>query len=279
MDEQKRRIGRTGIAVSLVLFVVKLWAGILSGSAAVLSDALGAFLDALAYATLYFTLRVQDRAADENHPFGHRRAEPLGGLLIAIFASVLGATVIRDSVIGLFEPGTVRSSLLSYWLIGTSIALKSGMAVWYYRESNASASPALKAAYVDSRNDVASSGAALLGYAYGGAVDNLAALAIGAWIIYSGFRVGLENVGYLMGEAPPGAVLDAIRSEAMAVPGVAGLHDLRAHYVGDRIHVELHVEIDRNTTLQNAHDIGVAVKRRLKSLDAVQDAFIHIDPV
>lgn len=279
IERQKRRIGRIGIAVSLVLFGIKLWAAVLSDSAAVLSDALNAFLDVLAYSAVYVSIRVQDRGADENHPFGHRRAEPLGGLLIAIFASVLGATIIRDSLIELYQPGSVRTSPLSYWLIAISIALKAGMALWYFRGSKRSTSPALRASYVDSRNDVFSSVLALFGYVYGGAFDAAAASAIGAWIVYSGFRIGLENIGYLMGQAPPSDILDSIRDRAMSIGGIKGLNDLRAHYIGDRIHLELHVEVDRNTTLQRAHDIGVEVKRSLESLDLVQDAFIHIDPV
>lgn len=278
-DRRKRRIGRAGIAVSLFLFAIKLWAGILSGSTAVLSDALNAFLDVLAYSAVHMSMRVHDRGADENHPFGHRRAEPLAGLLISVFASVLGATIIRDAGLGLFQPGEVRTSPLSFWLIAISIALKAGMAVWFFRGSKSSSSPALRAAFVDSRNDVLSSLLALLGFVYGGVVDDVAALGIGAWIIYSGARVGLENIGYLMGEAPPSEVLEAIRKRALTTPGVVGLNDLRAHHIGDRIHVELHIEVDRNTTLKRAHDIGVLVKRDLESLDIVQDAFIHIDPV
>ena len=275
----KRRIGRAGIAVSLFLFVIRLWAGILSESTAVLSDALNAFLDVLAYTAVYLSMRVQERAADENHPFGHRRAEPLGGLMISIFASVLGAAIIRDAGLGLLEPGEVHTSPLSFWLIAVSIALKAGMAAWYYHGFTRSPSPALRASFVDSRNDVLSSLVALLGFAYGGAADDAAALAIGVWIIYSGVRVGLENVGYLMGEAPPAPVLAAVKKRALEVPGVSGLNDLRAHYIGDRIQLELHIEVDRNTTLKEAHDIGVAVKRAVESLDVVQDAFIHIDPV
>jgi len=278
-NRKKRRIGRIGIAVSLFLFAIKLWAGILSGSTAVLSDALNAFLDVMAYTAVYVSMRVHDRGADENHPFGHRRAEPLGGLLISIFASVLGATIIRDAGLGLLEPGLVHTSPLSFWLITVSIMLKAGMTLWFYRGARSSHSPALRAAYVDSRNDVFSSLLALFGFVYGGAWDDAAALGIGAWIVYSGVRIGLENIGYLMGQAPPSEILERIRDRALLIPGVVGLNDLRAHYIGDRIHVELHIEIDRDTTLSKAHDIGVAVKRDLESLDVVQDAFIHIDPV
>lgn len=276
---RKLRIGITGILLSVLLFAMKSWAGIASGSIAVISDALNAFLDMLAYTAAYVSLRIQDAQADENHPFGHRRAEPLAGLLFAVFASVLGATILRDAVAGLFAPGTVRRGLFPALLLVAGIVVKGGMAVGYYRGARATQSPVLRAGYIDSRNDVFSSAVALAGYFGGGRIDDLAALAIGAWIVVSGVRVGLENIGYLMGEAPPAEVLASIRRTALAVPGVQGLNDVRAHYVGDQIHVEVHVEIDRALTLQAAHDIGVAVRRRLEAIDEVHEAFIHIDPV
>lgn len=277
--KDKIRRGSAGVLLSAALCAVKIWAGTISGSTAVLSDALNAFLDVLAYSAILVSVRIQDRGADSNHPFGHRRAEPLGGLLIAVFASVLGAIIIRDAILDLFDPGSVRISPLSVWLLLIGLAIKSAMAVSYLTGHKRGPSPAMKAAYVDSRNDVFASLVALFGFFYGGRWDDAAALAIGAWIVYSGVRIGLENVGYLMGESPGDELLDLVRRRAQDVPGVLGLNDLRAHFVGDRIHLELHIEVDKLTPLQRAHDIGVQVKRDLEALALVQDAFIHIDPI
>lgn len=279
VDRRKRRLGAAGVGVSLVLFGLKAWAAARSASAAVLSDALNAFLDVLTYSVAYVSIRVQDMVPDEDHPFGHRRAEPLAGVLFAVFASALGAAVVRDAAGGLLQPGVVRHDPLSVGLVGASIAIKSAMAVWYRRGAKSTQSPALQASFIDSRNDVLSSTVALVGFRIGGYADAVAALGIGLWIIASGIRVGLENVGYLMGKAPSREVQEAILAAAGAVPGVRGLHDLRAHYVGDRIHVELHVELDRDLTLAEAHEIGEAVRRAVEAMELVQEAFIHIDPV
>lgn len=272
-------LGTAGIAVSLFLFALKTWAGVRSGSAALFSDALNAFLDVVTYAAAYVSMRVQERSPDENHPFGHRRAEPLAGLLFAVFAAVLGATVLKDAIGGLIQPPVVRRDALSFGLVGVGIAVKAAMALWYRRGAKTTQSPALRAGFIDSRNDVLASIVAVLGFGLGGLVDAVAASIIGCWIIGSGIRVGMENIGYLMGQAPDEAVRKALIAQATAVDGVLGVHDLRAHYVGDRIHVELHIEVDRDTSLARAHDIGVSVQRRLESLTIVQDAFIHIDPV
>lgn len=279
LERRKRTLGRAGVAMSLVLFALKTWAGARSGSVALLSDALNAFLDIVTYSIAYVSMRVHERSPDADHPFGHRRAEPLAGLLFAVFAAVLGATVLSDAAGAVVAPAEVQRDALTFGLVGASIALKAVMAVWYRSAAKVTGSPVLRAGFVDSRNDVLASAVAVTGFGLGGTVDAAAAILIGGWIIASGVRVGMENIGYLMGKAPAAEVSREILETARDVDGVLGVHDLRAHYVGDRVHVELHIEVDRNMSLERAHDIGVAVQRRLESLAVVQNAFIHIDPV
>src|SRR5690554_3962768 len=107
-------MGKVGIFLSVLLLLLKAWAAVISSSTAVLSDALNAFLDVVTYTAVYVCIRIQDRAADDNHPFGHRRAEPLAGLLVAVFASVLGATIVRDAFMGLFQPSAVHVDPFSF---------------------------------------------------------------------------------------------------------------------------------------------------------------------
>lgn len=279
-DDTKQRMGRVGVLASLALLIVKASAAALSGSIAVVSDAVNAFLDLLAYTAVYFSMRIHERHPDENHPFGHRRAEPLAGFFFAVIASVLGTSILRDAVMGFFSEGEpVREAPFAAALVGIALAVKGAMAAWYFAAWRSTQSPALRASFVDSRNDVLSSALALSGLLLGGALDEAAAVLIGAWIVYSGVKVGLENVGFLMGKAPDAEIVERIRRVALEVPGITGLNDLRAHYVGDVIHVELHIEIARETTLEKAHDIGVEVRRRLEAVEPVHKAFIHIDPV
>jgi len=272
-------MGAAGVALSLFLFSFKGWAALRSGSSAVLSDALNGFLDVLTYSVAFVSMRVHEQHPDEDHPFGHRRAEPLAGLLFAVFASALGATVLRDALRSLFRPGAIEDDPVTIGLVLTGIAVKGAMAAWFYLGAKRTGSPALRAGFVDSRNDVLTSSLALAGFRAGGRFDGIAALAIGAWIIVSGIRVGLENVGYLMGAAPSQAVQREILAAAQAVPGVRGIHDVRAHYVGDRVHVQLHVELDKDLTLAEAHAIGDEVRQAVEAIELVQKAFIHLDPV
>lgn len=279
-ETHRRRLTWAGIVAAVVLFACKLAAGLVSGSIAVMSDALNSLFDIASYTAMYVSVRVQDRQPDYDHHFGHRRAEPVAGLLIAIFAAILGATLLKDAVLSLFvEPPPITATPLAAFALLLSIAVKGSLAVFYKRAARDNESPALQAGYVDSRNDVAASGVALAGYWLSGSLDSLAGAVIGIWILLSGVRIGLHNLGFLMGKAPNVDILNRFHTEARAVPHVLGSHDVRAHYVGDRLHVEIHIEVPETLSLREAHDVAVAVQRRLESLEDVQSAFVHIDPV
>lgn len=279
-EVRRNRLTVTGVVTAVLLFVLKLGAGLSSGSIAVISDALNSLFDIFTYTAMHISVRIQNRQPDDDHHFGHRRAEPLAGLLIAIFAGILGATLLKDALVSLFlPPQPIVFSLMPVVVLLFSIAVKSVLA-WLYRgEARSARSPALHAGYIDSRNDVTASTVALIGFWIGGTFDSIAAGIIGGWILYSGVRVGLENIGYLMGKAPSTDVLTTLHREAASVQGVLGAHDLRAHYVGDRVHVEIHIEVDERLSARQAHDIAVIVQYRLERVHSVQTAFVHVDPV
>lgn len=279
-SNRKLRLTLIGVLTSILLFALKLIAGLTAGSLAIISDALNSLLDILAYSAVYVSVRVHERKPDADHHFGHRRAEPLAGLLVALIATILGISLVKDAVFSLFStPHAPTLAAGPVAVLVTSMVIRGLLAIRYRAEALRSRSAAMFASYVDSRNDVMASGLALIGYTLGSPIDDVAAIAIGAWILYSGGRVGLENLGYLMGAAPSDEVLQRIRETAAATPHVLGLNELKAHYVGDQIHVEVHIELDEALSLREAHDIGVAVRWRLEALDEVQTAFVHIDPV
>jgi cation diffusion facilitator family transporter len=279
LDMQKNYLTRAGIALAILLLGLKLWASIATKSMAVLSDALNSFLDIFSYSVIHFSVQLHDTQADKNHPFGHRRAEPLAGLIIAIFAGILGATIIKDSFLGIFEEHKVYLNNISIGIMIFAIISKIIIASLYKIFAKKYNSPALDASFVDSRNDVFASSIAILGMIVGGYLDHIAGLLIGIWIIYSGASLGFKNLKFLMGHIPPKEIMESIEKEAMKIHGVIGFNDLRAHYVGDVIHVELHIEVDDQLSVRDAHDIGITVRDKLEALPIIQKAFIHIDPI
>ena len=268
---------------NLFLFTIKIWAALVSGSIALLSEAFNSLTDIVSSIAVFICVRISDKEADEGHPFGHSRAEPVAGIVVAVFAGILGFEVIRTSFNRLVMGKEVFVGTLTLFVPVITAVLKGAM-FWYFRRvGRAAISPAIIASSVDSLSDVFVAIAALvgiagvrMGYWY---LDPMAGLVISLWIIYTGYRIGMENIDYLMGKAPDAALMDDIKRAALMVKGVKAINTARAHYVGPFIQVEMHVEVPMDLSTSDSHAIGKEVERNIERIGAIQKAFIHIDPV
>jgi len=266
-----------------LLFCLKLWVALFSGSVALLSDAFNSLADIISSIAVFVCVRVSGKAPDEGHPFGHSRAEPIAGMIVAILAGILGFEIIRESVGMLLRSGEVVVSPLVVAVPVITIAVKLMMFFYFKAVGKAVNSPAITASSVDSFCDVFAALAALagilgvyLGYPF---LDPVAGLLISLWIIYTGYSIGVENIDYLMGKAPGVEFIAQIEEAACRVGGVVGTNTLRAHYVGHYIHVELHVEVAKEISTLQSHEICVSVEQAIESMDKIAKAFVHIDPV
>ena len=271
------------IFVNIILFSIKLYAFSLSGSLAILSDGFNSLTDIVSSIIIFLAVRVSVKQADIDHPFGHRRAEPIAGLFMAVIASILGFEVVKDSIISFFQPKSIRITYDVFIILIVSVVLKAVISGIFYYVSKRVKSPALKASSIDYRNDVLISISVLIGSYLVDAgytvMDSIIALAVGMFIIYSGFIIGLENIGYLMGKSPDTETIDRLKKIALSIDGVKDLNDVRAHYLGMYIQLEIHIEVDKNLPTSVSHDIGKKVQQELLKDEEVDFAFIHVDPV
>ncbi|CAN5307719.1 hypothetical protein BH18GEM1_BH18GEM1_04870 [soil metagenome] len=281
---QARRATFVGIGGNALLFAVKGFVGVVSGSIALISDALNSLVDVVASIGISYSVAVSQRAPDQDHPFGHARAEPLAALGVAIFTAILGFSVGRAAVERLLE-GTA-SIRVPGWALGALLFSMAGnflLARYLRRRGEALDSPAILANAVECENDIWTSLAALVGV--GGAVagfptvDPLAGVVVGVWIVWGGYRFGRRNIDYLMGKSPRPELLERIRDAALRVGGVKGVHDVRGHHVGHRIHVEVHIEVDEDLRTRQSHDVAGAVRQLIERLPVIDRAFVHVDPV
>jgi cation diffusion facilitator family transporter len=272
-----------GLVTNIVLFFLKLIGGIVSGSLALLSDSFNSLMDILASLAIFFAVRIGAKTADQDHPFGHRRAEPIAGLIVAIFAAILGFEVISDAFRGFFEPRDLDISLVIFIIIIASIVIKIYMYILFRREGKKLKSPALLASSVDYRNDILVSSSVLLGTLFGyfgyPVGDTIVALFIGCFIVYSGFKIGMENVDFLMGKVPSVDIIEHLKEKALSISGVMQLNEVRAHYLGNFIQVEIHIEVDKRLSTEKSHEIGKKVQDLLQEEEIVDYAFVHVDPV
>ncbi|MBI5235010.1 MAG: cation transporter [Deltaproteobacteria bacterium] len=271
------------IAGNAGLFGLKLVAGVSSGSIALISDALNSLSDVAASVATYVCVRISGKEADEGHPFGHGRAEPIAGLIIAVLAGILGFEVIRASINRLLTHEAIDVNAFTLAVPVVTMIAKGAMYAHFKVVGLRTESPALMATATDSVMDVFVALAALIGIAgayYGWPVlDPIAGLVISLWIIRAGYMIGMENIAYLMGQAPPSEMMQRIKEAALSVDGVKAINTARAHYVGSFIHVEIHIEVDKSLTTLDSHAIGKRVQRGVETIKAIEKAFVHIDPV
>jgi len=266
-----------------LLLVLKLWAGLLSGSIALLSDAINSLSDIVSSIATFICVRISGQEADEGHPFGHSRAEPVAGMIIAVLAGILGFEILKESIKRFIYPVTPEVGFFALSVPVVTIILKLFMSLYFSRTGKEINSPALKATALDSLMDIFVAGAALVGLA--GArlgfpiLDPLAGFIISLWIMYTGYKIGMENIDYLMGRAPEPALMKDIERETLAVEGVLAYNTVRAHYVGNFIHVEIHIDVDKTLSTATSHEIGKSVEDRVESLPSIEKTFVHIDPV
>jgi len=281
---QARRATAVGILGNALLFALKGGVALATGSIALLSDAFNSLVDVVASVGIYASVEVAHREPDTDHPFGHHRAETIAALGVAIFTAILGFEIARAAVERLVAgPAPIRAGQWAAACLVVSMAGNLALARYLRRRGMALESPAILANAVECENDIGASLAALVGVAGAmlgwPAVDPAAGIVVGAWIVWGGYRFGRQNIDYLMGKSPARELLDGIRGAALAVPGVRGVHDLRAHYVGHRVHVELHVEVDEELPTRQSHDVGGAVRHAVERMEAIDRAFVHVDPV
>ena len=255
----------------------------LSGSTALLATTVDSATDLVYTLFMAWGLWRSQQPADEGHPQGHGRIEPVVGVVIAMMMSVAAWEVARRAIGGLWgEPVTFAWGLPAAVLIGSALV----KVVMYFAVrglGERARSPGILASARDNLADVISALAALAGVLAANWIhplaDPLAGLAVAAWIFRNALDILRENVGYLVGRAAEPELVARIHAAACAVDGVEGVHRVIADYVGPQVRAELHADVDGDMSFHDAHEISGAVQAAVEALDEVDLAFVHLEPV
>ena len=272
-----------GIALNIVLFAVKLAAGLLSGSIAIMADAFNSLSDAASSLVTLIGFRLSGKKPDPNHPFGHGRLEYVAGLIVAMLVVVVGANLLRSSIGEVAAPKDVAVTPLTAGILIASAGVKLYMCLYNRALGKRIDSTAMRAASADSLGDMLSTSAVLAALLVarltGWHIDGWAGLAVSLFILYSGFDAVRETVSPLLGEAPSKELMDSITREVMGGEHVLGIHDLVVHDYGPgRRMISLHAEVPADGNLLAIHDEIDRIERRLRE-ELNCDAVIHMDPV
>ncbi|WP_207591017.1 cation diffusion facilitator family transporter [Halomontanus rarus] len=278
-----RRVGLVVLGVNLLLVVGKLLVWYQSGSLAVGSEAVNSLTDVGYSVVIVAGLYLTTQPPDSQHPHGHERIEPFVSLFVAVAIFVAGGLILWRALESLSTGDvTVATGPWAILILAFTGGAKFLLYRYCLRIGEVHNSPSIVATAMDNRNDVLTAGAALVGVAGAQAgfpiLDPIAAVAVAVGIVYSGVDIVRDNIEYLVGGAPPENLRREIIRRAITHSEVEGVHDVIAHYVGPEIDVSLHVEVEGDHTLLEAHDIESDIVQRIQEIPEVDDVFVHVDP-
>ena len=275
--------GAVGIGCNVVLFLMKLVVGLLSGSVSIMADAMNNLSDASGSIVTLIGFRFADKPADAHHPYGHARAEYLSGLAVAALILAIGFELVKTSVQKIFAPAAVEFSLVLAVILVVSVGIKLWMAIFNRKLGKMIGSTALMATSADSRNDCVATtavlAAALVEHFFDLRVDGWMGLGVAAFILYSGWNLARETISPLLGESVDPELRAKIVDHVQKHPKVLGYHDLMVHDYGPgKRYASLHVEMDYREDPMECHEIIDALEWECLRSHNVH-LVIHYDPV
>ena len=275
--------GILGIILNVILFAIKLTAGILTGAISILADAVNNLSDAGSSIVTMVGFKLSGIKPDKSHPFGHGRIEYVAGLIVSIAIIVMGVEIFSSSISKVLNPVSVKFSVISMIILAVSIVVKFWMYFYNKKIAKMINSPALKATATDSISDAVSTLVVLIGMLishYGNInIDAYLGIAVAMFIFYSGYNACKDTISPLVGEAPDKELVNKIVELVMSHKEIKGMHDFIMHsYGSNRILLTFHAEVDSRGDVFEIHDIIDDIERDIKSEYNVQTT-IHMDPI
>jgi cation diffusion facilitator family transporter len=281
----KTRAAAVSIVSNSLLIVLKLAAGVITGSIAIITEAIHSSIDLVASLVAFFSVRKADEPADESHPYGHQKVENLAAGIEGMLILAGAAVIVIESVRRLVDVPEVESLGIGLAVIGFSAVANVGVSAYLYRQAARTDSPALEGDAAHLRTDAMTSFGVLIGLSVVEvtgieAFDPITALVVAAAIVVAGLRIITRTSRVLVDEALPPEELEAVRRaiEDHGAPEVVGFHKLRARRAGSRRYVDLHVQFRDGTSLARAHEVSheivAAITQRLRGADVL----VHLEP-
>lgn len=274
------------VAYNLTLIVAKLTAAIVTGSVALLSEALNSATDLFAAVIALAAVRQADEPADVEHPYGHEKVESVAATIEGMLIVVVAAYIIVESIGRLTSGDTGVDQLgVGIAVIAFSAASAATVAIFLRRQAKIHESPALEGDAAHLSADAITSFGVLLGLVavqVTGAewLDAVVAIALSMFIVFTGINIIRRAAGILVDESPPPEEMDRIEAAIarMRPEEMVGYHKLRARVTGRRRYIDMHVQFRDGTTLEDAHSLAHRLRDAIESELRNAEVLIHVEP-
>lgn len=275
--------GIVGLTVNIILSLSKIIAGTVFNSISVTADGINNLSDAGSSIVILIGFKMSGKPADRDHPFGHARIEYLTGLILGIAIFFVGLEIIRSSVNKIIYPRPANYSTIILIILGVSIAAKLWLSRFYARIAEMVSSSTIKAASVDSTNDVLATSAVLAGALIskfaGYEIDGWMGIGVAIFILYSGVQILKSILGPILGEMPDPQFVDRIEKKILSYDAILNIHDLVIHNYGPEVYfATVHAEVDANECFIKSHGIIDCIERDC-ARDLNINLVIHMDPI
>ncbi|MDX9827460.1 MAG: cation diffusion facilitator family transporter [Spirochaetia bacterium] len=285
MDKEKRKLGyREGLISSVLntlLFGLKFWVGTAVGSVAMIADAWHTLSDTLTSLVVILGFWISSKPKDEEHPFGHGRAELIASVIIGTLLGVVGVNFLKESWKQLMNHQAVKYSAISIIVFAVSVVAKEALArysIWAGKKVKAQS---LLADGWHHRSDALASALIIVGALFGFRfwwIDGILGIGVSALILYAAADIIRGAVNTLMGEKPDAELVGHVRAIVdSAIPGTSKLHHIHLHTYGDQKEMTLHIRLPADMSLREAHSITYAIENRIRK-ELNIEATIHPEP-
>lgn len=285
--DEAARVTRTitwaSVAVGFVLMLGKLIVYLQSGSVALLASFADSALDLVASLSTFAAVRYAAAPADDEHRFGHGKAESFASLFQALLVAVSATLVAREAFDRFRHPETIHHGSWALMVMGVSLVLTIWLVWMQSRALKKSGSVAVSGDRAHYAADILANISVMIGIAvaaYGGIgwVDPLVGFLVALWLLHAAWEVGGDAINQMLDRELPDAERAHIKEIVRAVDGVLDMHELRTRAAGSFVHIQFHLDLSPRITLAEAHEIVVEVEKRLLQEFPAADILIHPDP-
>jgi cation diffusion facilitator family transporter len=289
-DREKQSAALTSLLAAVGLTAFKIIVGVLTGSLGILAEAAHSGLDLVAALMTWFAVRISGRPADSRHLYGHGKVENLSALFETLLLLATCAWIVREAIHRLAaHRGDVEVNWWSFGVMATSIVIDASRSRVLYRAARKHNSQALEADALHFETDIWSSGVVILGLAavkigewwpglaFLKSGDAIAALGVSVVVVWVSIRLGRRTIDALLDTAPAG-MEERLAATVQTIPGVLDCHQLRIRYSGPVPFVDLHVLVDGNQTLTQAHSLTETIEAAIRDILPSADVTVHPEP-
>ncbi len=277
-----QRVALLGIILNIILLIGKLIVGFASRSQAMIADGFNSAGDVFSSLMTYIGNRIASQPEDQNHPYGHGKAEYIFSMIISFSLLLVAISIFRESLDSILHR---EIFIFSWWLIGVAIAtivLKLSLFIYTNKVGKLHNSLLILANAEDHRNDVFVTSATLLGILLGKYgiywLDGVVGIGISIWIAYTGFRIFMDSFNVLMDTNIDQSFKEDIMGVILSVQGVDHIDDIIAKPVGFQVIIIAKVSVNGNLTINEGHSIAAQIREKLRGYKHISDVVVHVNP-